>query len=1134
MSAPGYQILRQRLLRADSSTDGSSLRFVAKLIPSSAQLLAPVRVAASRRQRPSVRDGGPEIGGVELESVVSLSPSERGDLASLAASVPGVTLVQGQDGSVSGFSVLGLQSSDNIVRLNGLTSSSTQIPTSARVSTRLQTTTFDAAVGGFSGAALSVVASPGSNFVSGGMDISVDSPRLQSTDVTGRNLGREYQNVQISGYRSGALVRDKLLFNASVQGGRKANALISVSTATPDVLARVGVSEATTAQFLRTLDAVHVPAFSLSNTQAITDNASALVRVDILPTSTRALNAVMSANWRQSTPLQAGPAVTTSQGGALSATTLGTQLEYARFIDEFYLARVRSGLSLSRTRASALDALPTGAVLISSVLPDGQAALTTLGFGGPPTLPRSEDSWTWQNTLEMSWFSPDNRHRPKVTGGVELASTSRDPGANRLGTFTFNSLDDLAALRPASFTRALNVVRWDSREVDGWLSAGDVWRITDRFALQFGVRAEANEYGSAPTRNGLLDSLLNVRTDRVPNTATVLPRAGFTWSYGSESRISLFGAQPKGTIRGGIGEFRSLLGVSLPGEALGADGSLSAAQQLTCVGPAVPQPDWAAYAQSVSAIPSQCLQVTGSSFGNAQPSVVAFSPDYQPSRALRANLGWSGALLAAVRLQADALYSLNRNQPGTIDRNLVDAPRFFLPQEGSRPVYVDVAQIDPVSGAPSLSASRRSAQFARVTQLTSDGQSESKQMVLSISPTSGLFVSHYWTLGYAYTQIRDRARGFDGGAFGDPRQMSGWETATGDVRHSATGTFAWLFGDATWFRLTAQLHSGVPFTPRVQGDVNGDGADDDRAFVFDPARTSDAAVAHDMQQLLTSATGSVRQCLATQLGMPAARNSCRGPWTTALTMQVAFDGPTVGLSRRATFLLTATNPLAGLDVALHGSERIHGWGQPAIPNPVLLVVKGFDPATTRFRYAVNPTFGDPSPSHSVFRSPFTLTLSASISLGDAFPRQFVEDLLAPGRSRQGERLTAAQIAARYSQSGFFDPIQPILSARDSLLLCPGQFTAITALRAQYAAKADSIWLLLSNHLAALDTSFDRGEVLDRVHEARARAYGLLADAARQLRALLTPDQIALLAPELQQLLDERAIDRLRRNDARSY
>lgn len=83
--------------------------------------------------------------------------------------------------------------------------------------------------------------------------------------------------------------------------------------------------------------------------------------------------------------------------------------------------------------------------------------------------------------------------------------------------------------------------------------------------------------------------------------------------------------------------------------------------------------------------------------------------------------------------------------------------------------------------------------------------------------------------------------------------------------------------------LRNRLSSGLPFTPMVAGDVNGDGSTNDHAFIFDPRLVTDEAVGAGMGQLLAHSPARIRECLSSQTGRIAAYNSCRAGWSSNLT-----------------------------------------------------------------------------------------------------------------------------------------------------------------------------------------------------------------------------------------------------------
>lgn len=124
------------------------------------------------------------------------------------------------------------------------------------------------------------------------------------------------------------------------------------------------------------------------------------------------------------------------------------------------------------------------------------------------------------------------------------------------------------------------------------------------------------------------------------------------------------------------------------------------------------------------------------------------------------------------------------------------------------------------------------------------------------------------------------------------------------------------------------------------------------AFVFDPESARDTGVASGMRQLLQG-TGGASECLCNQVGRIASLASCRTDWSRSLDVALWYAPPA---HRDVALSLSAFNVPAALDRALHGST-LRGWGDASIPDPNLLIVRGFDPAARAFQYRVNPAFG---------------------------------------------------------------------------------------------------------------------------------------------------------------------------------
>jgi hypothetical protein len=169
----------------------------------SATTLDAVRVQASRNL-PNRNDPATDISGTErVINPSALAASQLGDLAAMAASMPGVLLVPGADGDPSGFSVLGLSPDQNSTTLNGQNFSGSDLPRDASVSASLTTSPYDVSRGGFSGGNFNLRTRPGTNFISRTSSLNIDSPSMQWTDAAARANGQEYSNLSFGGLVSG-------------------------------------------------------------------------------------------------------------------------------------------------------------------------------------------------------------------------------------------------------------------------------------------------------------------------------------------------------------------------------------------------------------------------------------------------------------------------------------------------------------------------------------------------------------------------------------------------------------------------------------------------------------------------------------------------------------------------------------------------------------------------------------------------------------------------------------------------------------------------------------------------------------------------------------------------------------------
>jgi hypothetical protein len=322
------------------------------------------------------------------------------------------------------------------------------------------------------------------------------------------------------------------------------------------------------------------------------------------------------------------------------------------------------------------------------------------------------------------------------------------------------------------------------------------------------------------------------------------------------------------------------------------------------------------------------------------------------------------------------------------------------------------------------------------------------------------------------------------------------------------------------------VQSGNPFTPMTAGDVNGDGYNNDRAFIYNPASTADPVLSASMASLLSNAPASVRDCLRKQLGTIAGKNSCQSPWSTSLSLRVALMSQALKIPDRATISLGIANPLTGIDALVHGSSNLHGWGAPSFTDPNLLFVHGFDPATQRYTYDVNPRFGANRQASALNLAPMQLTLDVRFDVGPERERQDLFLRLRTGRSGRGNKMNENQIKQMYVRT-YPNPFEQMLRQQDSLALSDDVADSIAILNKTYGKAIDSIWTPVAKYLASLPDKYNLDEAYDRVSAAQNRSLDKMAVYGPAAKHLLTDDQVRKLPPFIALFLDNRAIRQVR-------
>jgi len=1054
------------------------------------------------------------------EAQTARLPIDNSDLALLASLVPGVLTIDATDTTATAFSVAGLGSEANALTLDGLLFGDASVPQEGLRQTRVITSTYDVSRGQFSGGLISSTTRGGSNMVQGSSNYQLQDDAFALAEDTTQFAQGITQNT-LSGGIGGPIVKDRLFIFGSLMGRLRSDPQQTLLTAGLTDFTRLGVAPDSVSRFLGIVDGLGVPHNSTpaQDTRA-SDNLSGLLRLDYVVSNSHTLTLRADVRGRSRDPFRLGSLALPQTGGSMASTGGGVMATLTSRFGATVLNEFRGYLQGAKNDGDPFTALPAGRVTVASDLPDGTVGVSTLVFGGNAGFPSRQRSSSFEATDEMSWLPGAGGHRIKMGVSLLTERSHNIPGNNQFGTYTYNSLADLQNGLPASFRRTVTVPDRAAQDTRWSAYLGDVWMVSRPFQLTYGVRAEGSSFGNAPAYNGAVDTAFGVRTDRLPTEVHVSPRVGFTWTIGYRPfERGRPPTPPTLVVRGGIGEFRSQPPTGLVAQAQSQTGFAQSSAEIFCTGAAVPVPDWSSYFVNPASIPTQCLS-TGPAVPSPARSVTVLADGFEASRAWRGSLGVERRLTQIFRLSVDASFSRGVAQSGFYDLNLADTPAFTLASEANRPVYVPAADITPGTGSSLFSASRVDPTFGHVYEARSNLHNSSEQVTVSLGGVVGRAIQ----IGTSYTwqRTRDQATGARGGTTaGDPNAVE-WARSGYERRHSFLATITYPISQTVEITSIGRLASGTPFTPTVGGDVNGDGQYNDRAFIYAPGTGSAEALA--MQSLLSQSSGGVRQCLLSQVGAVAARNSCTGPWQYSLDFQLNWRPNILGLNRRLTVSVVTMNFLRGLDELVNGAGSEKGWGLNARPDNTLLYITGFDPATRTYQYDVNERFGATAGTATAYRPPFQLSIRARMSIGPDRRQQALDAMRAGGGGRGGfgggfgggagafRAGGAGNLNAMIARvdSALPNPAGVVLEMRDSLHLSPEQVTLLVPIRDSVATHVSVRLDSLRAAIAAGGSNPDFARLMPILRPLFTTSRDEVAQAVVNVRAILTPEQWELV------------------------
>jgi hypothetical protein len=1109
-----------------SRTGVSNVLSIDIAMQSAARMLDTVQVTAG--DTTGRRSIGEESSGNLAEALFLTDPR---NLMQLLLSIPGIV-------GDTALSALGVSST---MTLDGATFSGRELPPDALSSARGITSSADPAKGGFSGGNVAAT-------LKGGTDIFAATVRGNMTDPSAMawndpSWTRPLQRtLDMSGTVNGPIVKGKARYNVSWRGGERSTPWFSLLAPQGAVLSQQGIQLDSVAAVTSAMIANGIPTYNPGIPRSLVNRSISMSGVvDWAPGPTTSLRLSYNTNWQDgvgdATSMTAFPTRANQTG--FTANNLNLKVSgYVRGL----LNEVTTSFNEYHDHSNPYLELPTASVRVGTAFDDGRTGFTNLQFGGGQGeyFERTERS---EIIDELSWLPKDGSHKVKIGGRISFDRSTYFffPESPLLGRYVYQSVADLAANRPASYERTLATAPRRTQAQNNSLWIGDEWMKSKALQIQTGLRFDFANPLTRPLYNPKADSVFGIHTDRIPDFVGISPRLGFSWSSaqrlgkGTAGGSSSLGGMSAQMIAGMPFEvIQSLLemersgGSTLPG--IGINGSLGAYRGgtstgqiaeyvessgmgtrvlLSCVGDAVPTPNW----RTMTEGPSTCASGGGgTTYGISSPLVRTFDPEYRPTTSWRASLSVDGIRVPGkwiLRLNGSA--NMNLNNQSNLDLNLNRTPKFLLASEGNRPVYVAASAIFPSTGSSSQAASRISPEFTTVQKTVSDLRSYNTQLQATVVPPRPLFrekvnVQFSYTLAKNANEQRGNTRV---GITGDP-WVKEWVRNTNPLhafRANVNGRIWWLNAG-----ISAQLMSGIPFAPRVAGDVNGDGdTGNDRAFIPDPATTADTSLARQMNDLLATAPSAARKCLTSQLGRMAGANTCSMPWQFRLDLNASLSPPSSWpYSDRLRVTFNTMNASGGL-VRLLGLQNTP-LGQSTLstsPITTLLYVTGFDPAKQSYKYRVNQTFGQAT-NYGSLRQRF-----APLQMQVGMEYKFGGPVLNPLSRQMGFReqpgkdpLSDAQRIAAINRLKK-DPAAPMIRLKDSLALAGPQSSQLSGLSKEYNARADTALRRLSDWVRGKGRRIFDADLSPYLSEARAGLAKLNSEYDKKVKAVLTADQLTL-------------------------
>jgi hypothetical protein len=239
-------------------------------------------------------------------------------------------------------------------------------------------------------------------------------------------------------------------------------------------------------------------------------------------------------------------------------------------------------------------------------------------------------------------------------------------------------------------------------------------------------------------------------------------------------------------------------------------------------------------------------------------------------------------------------------------------------------------------------------------------------------------------------------------------------------------------------------------------------------------------------------------------------------WQPSLDLQLNWRPNVLGLNRRLAVSFLTVNFLGGLDQLLHGSDNLRGWGQFRGQDNTLLYVRGFDPATSAYRYEVNERFGATRNGANGITVPFQLGFQARYTLGPDRMREMINGMIRGGGGRGGPGGAGGPEGAAPNAGGgppglgglAFNAPNAVMQLKDSLQLTEAQLAALKPLADSAAARGAALGREIQELMRSAGANPDMGAIFGRMGPRLDAFRKESEETVKRMEAILTPEQWA--------------------------